>query len=224
MTPEEQHRLLNVTETQGKRFCSTGHVRALVYRLSLETGLRAKEIDSLKVLSFNFEASPPTVKVESSDSKGKKTDDLILMEETARKILEHFKGKQQTNKAFVLTVTDNFVKMIRADLKAAGIAYRDEAGRDVDFHSLRHSFITNLALAGVHPSVAQKLVRHSSILLTMKYYMHVLHESEVSAIQALNNLHNTCQIGTLSKTSMDVSGMRNKDNESIRGYQLDNEG
>ena len=132
------------------------------------------------------------------------------------KIQEHFKDKSPTDKAFVLTVVDNFAKMIKPDLKAAGITYRDEAGRDVDFHSLRHSFITNLALADVHPSVAQKLARHSSILLTMKYYTHVLHESEVSAIQALNNLHNTCQTGTLSKTSLDYNRIGNKDNESIR--------
>jgi integrase len=218
LTPEEQRRLLEVTETQPKRFQATGHVRALVYRLALETGLRANEIDSLKVLSFNFEASPPTVRIESSDSKGKRTDDLILIKETARTVQEHFKGKQPTEKAFVLTVVDNFAKMIKPDLKAAGIAYRDEAGRDVDFHSLRHSFITNLALAGVHPSVAQKLARHSNILLTMKYYTHVLHESEVEAIQALNDLHNTCQTGTLSETSLDFNGIKNEDNESKMRY------
>lgn len=214
LTPTEQRRLLEVTEAQPKRFCATGYVRALAYRLSLETGLRAKEVDSLKVLSFNFEAEPPTVRVESSDCKGKKTDDLILIKETARKIQEHFEGKSPTDKAFTLTVTDNFAKMIRADLKACNIAYRDEAGRDVDYHSLRHSFITNLALAGVHPSVAQKLARHSSILLTMKYYTHVLHESEVNAIQALNDLTRTCQTGTLSETSVDFGGQKNEVNES----------
>ena len=218
LTPAEQRRLLEVTENQPKRFCASGHVRALAYRLALETGLRAKEVDSLKVLSFNFEASPPTVRVESSDSKGKKADNLILMKETARKIQEHFEGEAPTGKAFTLTSLDSFAVMIKADLKAAGIAYRDEAGRDVDFHSLRHSFITNLSLAGVHPSVAQKLARHGTILLTMKYYTHVLHDSEVNAIQALNDLTSACQTGTLSKTSVDFGGQKNEDNESIRRF------
>jgi integrase len=62
------------------------------------------------------------------------------------------------------------------------------SGRDCDFHSLRHTFVTNLALAGVHPVVAQKLARHYNIQLTMKYYTHVLHKSEVEAINALQNL------------------------------------
>jgi hypothetical protein len=34
--------------------------------------------------------------------------------------------------------------MLRIDLGAAGIPYQDESGRFADFHSLRHTFITNL--------------------------------------------------------------------------------
>ena len=49
----------------------------------------------------------------------------------------------------------------------------DEAGRVVDFHALRHSFITALARSGVHPKVAQQLARHSTITLTMDRYSHV---------------------------------------------------
>ena len=49
----------------------------------------------------------------------------------------------------------------------------------------RHTFITNLALAGVHPAIAQKLARYFSVELTMKYYIHVLHKSEMSAIESL---------------------------------------
>ena len=41
------------------------------------------------------------------------------------------------------------------------LAYRDHAGLVADFHSLRHTFISNLARAGVHPKLAQSLARHS---------------------------------------------------------------
>ena len=58
-------------------------------------------------------------------------------------------------------------KIMRLDLKAAGIDYVDESGKVADFHSLRHTFITSLANAGIHPSVAQALARHSTITLTM---------------------------------------------------------
>jgi integrase len=67
----------------------------------------------------------------------------------------------------------------------------------------RHTFITNLALAGVHPAVAQKLARHFSIELTMKYYTYVLHKSEVSAIESLKNLTQACQSGKQTRTSIE---------------------
>jgi integrase len=48
----------------------------------------------------------------------------------------------------------------------------DEDGRVLDLHGLRHTFITGLALACVHPRTAQELARHSDIRLTMKTYTH----------------------------------------------------
>src|SRR5260370_4865456 len=62
--------------------------------------------------------------------------------------------------------------MLRIDLDAAGIAYRDEEGRVADFHALRHSYITLLSRSGVSPKVAQELARHSDIRLTMNVYTH----------------------------------------------------
>ena len=54
--------------------------------------------------------------------------------------------------------------MLEQDLEAAGVAYVDERGRVLDFHGLRHSFVTNLSHA---PSrVAQSLARHKSSAMT----------------------------------------------------------
>ena len=53
------------------------------------------------------------------------------------------------------------------DLAAAGIPKRDERGRTIDVHALRHTFGTHLSRAGVPPRVAQAAMRHSSIDLTM---------------------------------------------------------
>ncbi|MBL7186137.1 MAG: site-specific integrase [Phycisphaerae bacterium] len=156
--------------------------------MGLEAGLRGSEIKSLRRLSFTFENSPPTVRVEASDCKGKRTDDLVLMDTTADAIKNFLKDREPTDRAFKMPHDSDWAAMIRADLADAGIEYRDSAGRDADFHSTRHTFCTNLALAGVHPTVAQKLARHSSILTTMRYYTHVLHKSECEAIDALKNL------------------------------------
>jgi hypothetical protein len=60
--------------------------------------------------------------------------------------------------------------MVRKDLESAGLQYQDEDGRVLDFHSLRSTFATNLARAGVSPAKAQELLRHSDVNLTMRLY------------------------------------------------------
>jgi hypothetical protein len=59
------------------------------------------------------------------------------------------------------------------DLANADGDYEGARGREADFHALRHTFISNLARAGVHPRNAQALARHSTIELTMGTYTHV---------------------------------------------------
>jgi integrase len=75
----------------------------------------------------------------------------------------------------LLIATSLFPKMPRMDhltahLRAAGIPYMDDQGRQADFHALRHTFGTNLSLAGVLPRVAMEAMRHSDLRLTMKVY------------------------------------------------------
>lgn len=45
---------------------------------------------------------------------------------------------------------------------------------DMRFHDLRHSAATMLLVAGVHPKVVQERMGHSSIVMTMDTYSHVL--------------------------------------------------
>ena len=58
----------------------------------------------------------------------------------------------------------------------------------VDFHALRHSFITALARSGVHPKVAQTLARHSTITLTLDRYSHVETDELSIAVAGLPDL------------------------------------
>ncbi|MBI1827810.1 MAG: tyrosine-type recombinase/integrase [Planctomycetes bacterium] len=57
-----------------------------------------------------------------------------------------------------------------------------------DFHSLRHSFISNLARSGVHPKIAQDLVGHSDINLTLSRYSHTLVGELADAVDLLPDL------------------------------------
>ena len=79
-------------------------------------------------------------------------------------------------------------EMFRADLEAAGIRYRNNEGKISDFHSLRYTFISNLASGGVHPKVAQSLARHSTITLTIDRYTHSYHGEQSEALKSLPDL------------------------------------
>ncbi len=61
-------------------------------------------------------------------------------------------------------------------------------GKIVDFHSLRHTFASNLAKAGVTPKAAQELLRHSTIALTLDRYTHVGLYDLGSALSSLPGL------------------------------------
>ena len=77
---------------------------------------------------------------------------------------------------------------MRRDLKAAGIPYRDDRGRTLDVHALRHTTATILSLAKVSPRVVQEFMRHSDIKLTMQTYTDPRLLDEAEALAALPHL------------------------------------
>jgi len=66
----------------------------------------------------------------------------------------------------LLNVPQDFVRILDCDLVAGSIPKRDERGRTVDIHALRHTFGTQLSKTGVAPPPAQAAMRHSSLDLT----------------------------------------------------------
>jgi hypothetical protein len=84
--------------------------------------------------------------------------------------------------------TDRKARMLRYDLEPAGIPYVDEQGRQADFDALRHTFISMLAAAGIHPKTAQELARHSDINLTMQAYTHLRTTDLSAALDTLPSL------------------------------------
>jgi len=189
LEPDEIRRLLETTRGQPTRFGMTGPERALLYRVAVETGLRAAELRSLTTASFDFEQH--IITVESQHTKNNKEAVLQLRADTTAELQQFLAGKLPNVKAFGGTykrLADKTHLLIKTDLEAAGIAYVDESGRYADFHSLRHTTGTLLAAAGVHPKVAQSLMRHSDINLTMSRYTHTLLGQESAAVESLPDL------------------------------------
>jgi len=151
---DEVRRLLATTQASERQAKMSGPERALLYRLAIETGLRANELRSLKVGSFDLERR--RVAVQAAYSKRRREDELPLRPDTVRELREAFAAKTPEAKAF--DMPDRTSNMIRRDLEDAGIPWEDAAGRFADFHALRHTTGSFLAAVGVHPKVAQVAV------------------------------------------------------------------
>jgi len=202
------------------RLGMSGVDRAMLYRLAVETGLRAAELRSLTRRSFHL-GDNPNVTIAAAYAKNRRQDTLPLKPDTAEALDRHFADKMPTAPAFAMPKSDKIIDLMTADLAAARAAwiadagsqderdqreagtflmYRDDAGRCADFHALRHTFISNLAAGGVHPKTAQRLARHSTITLTMDRYTHLRREDLAGALDTLPNLSNTRHVAVMTGT------------------------
>ncbi len=211
LSVEEVRWLIDTTSGKNspERYGMSGPERAMLYRLAVETGLRASELRSLTRASFNLTIDNPTVRVAAAYSKRRREDVLPLRPDTTAELRDHLATKHPGARAFVMPKSERTAKMFRADLDAARQAWLrattlpqgahertdtgfltpvDDAGRHADFHALRHTAGSLLAASGTHPKVAQSLMRHSTIDLTMSRYTHTLAGQESAAIENLPDL------------------------------------
>ena len=70
----------------------------------------------------------------------------------------------------------------------------------LDFHALRHTCGAWLAMSGAHPKSIQSVMRHSSIVLTMDTYGHLIPGQEAETVARMSNLFVPDQPQTLRAT------------------------
>jgi integrase len=186
LEPDELQALLRAAMSGPVRQGMTGPERALLYRLAAESGLRANELRSLTVASFELASDRPTVRLQAGASKRRREDVLPLQTKMARALKAHLGECDHAEPAFALLASWRAAEMLAEDRDAAGIDVSD--GLAVDFHSLRHTFISNLVRAGVTPRVVQALARHSTPMLTFGVYAHLGADDERQALAMLPDL------------------------------------
>jgi integrase len=147
----------------------------MLYLVAVNTGLRASELASLTPESFELGAAQPVVRCHAGYTKNGAEAELPLRQDMAATLRDWLAIKPAGESVWPgkWASRRHGAEMIRIDLTAADVDYEDDRDRVADFHSLRHTFISNLARAGVHPRNAQALARHSTIELTMGVYTHV---------------------------------------------------
>ncbi len=188
LTPAELANLIATTAHQKTRRWLSGRDRAMLYFVASETGFRAAECGSLTPAAFDLAGDEPTVTVEAGYSKNRERTVQHLRRSAVATIKPWLQGRAATEKLWPGQWPTAAASMIRHDLRASGIAPRDNQGRTVDFHALRHTYITMLAMSGANPKVVQKLARHSSITLTMDRYTHLTKHDLTAAVEGLPEL------------------------------------
>jgi len=163
---DDLHRLIEATQSGPEVMGMTGPARALCYRLAVATGLRYSEIASIRPESFDWNA--PSVTVAACYTKNGDPATLPIPNDLADDLAAFVATLPSGKQVFPLP-DEKGAKMLRVDLEAAGIPYRDAAGLVFDFHSLRCQTATLADAAGVSPRVVQKMMRHSTLELTGRY-------------------------------------------------------
>ena len=174
-----------------------GRERALIYKTLLLTGLRKAELASLTIGQVHLDGDLPFLALDAADEKNREGSQLPLRGDLAADLDLWLKSKQESVRRVagvasnghspavirmtvppdplpastpLFTVPAGLLRILDRDLNAAGIAKRDERGRTLDVHALRHTFGTLLSKGGVAPRTAQAAMRHSTIDLTMNVY------------------------------------------------------
>lgn len=176
-----------LSEPERERLERLGLERALIYKTLALTGLRRGELSRLRwgdLVFFSNKQAMATVRRESA--KARKPQQVTLRADLAEDLREWWTlNGEPGNAQRVFRVPGELVKILKRDLKAAGIPYKDELGRFRDVHSLRHTFGTWLGETDVPARVAQEAMRHGSIELTANRYMHPSQGLTRKAVESL---------------------------------------
>jgi site-specific recombinase XerC len=155
-----------------------GRTRALLYLLAVGLGFRRRELSSLTSQNFRgLDGKQPLASLEPDWSKHRQEDELRLDARLAQMVKARFDSLPPGSRLFPGLITDenekDTAKMIQRDLAEAGLPYKTEQGKFLDFHSLRHYYCTGCvraaAKAGIPLKAVLKLTRHSSVELLSRY-------------------------------------------------------
>jgi len=150
------------------RFMAHDGKRRLVYFVAGGTGARRGELRQLQWRDIDLDSVNPCVRLRPETTKNKKGGMIPLVPVLAELLrVEREKISDPTVVMFPRGLPS--VKTLAKDLEACGIPFEDERGYRVDFHALRHTFISLLAEVEVSELVRRKLARHASLKMTDQY-------------------------------------------------------
>ena len=196
LTKDEQRKLMHVLQTEDINYSNQ-------MLLSLALGLRMGEINALHVEDVNFNFNRLTIR--RTISKGKKGEAILndttktvagtrtlTMTTAVRELL--LDCTQFKTSGLIFTHNDKMITTNQVNAQFARVLKKynilDERVTDgkIDLHSLRHTFGTRCAEAGMPPKVLQEIMGHTDIKITMNTYFYATQDyisDNVSRIDAI---------------------------------------
>jgi len=171
---------LAVAEARGREDRGAPY-RALWYLFPLHAGLRRGDNMRMTWGDLDLKAKTPTLTIRGG--KAKTRVDVLPLRAVLVSELKRLKPKNVLPSARVFPTAVTHATR-KKDLLRAGIVLEKPEGR-ADLHALRHTFGTRLAEQGCPPAKLQKLMRHATIELTMRYYVHLDVESLAEGLELL---------------------------------------
>ena len=186
----KEGRTANLKPKSIKRFKMIGRERSLLYETAIKTGLRQSELRRLQVKDLNLESNNPSFSVQASHNyKNKTTIHLPLSKDHAKRLLDWIKDTQKNANDHVFYVPQAPNKILRRDLKAAGIVYKNDEKKYFDFHAFRYCTDTYLTKAGIPIAVIMLFMRHKTVKLSMLTYSDPKFQEIRKALPHLPKLH-----------------------------------
>ena len=181
LSVDEVAKLLRVTAAGPERYGLSGFDRAVLYRVGLETGFRRRELAHLTPKCFDLQKA--RVHLEAQYCKDRRDATQPITMALASSLAGYLSGRGA--KGSVFHVTPRTAEMMQADASDAGLPLVDDKGRELVFHSLRHTLRTELARARVSDVVIDAIVRHKPQGIGRRRYTHLTDFELREAIERL---------------------------------------
>lgn len=171
-------RYLTQEECQALIHACDAHAKPIVV-MALNTGMRKGEILKLKWENIDLKNGFILLNQEQTKNSERKEIPInstlreTLLKITRRLDIPYVFYNPKTDKPY-----DNIVKSFYTAMKRAGI-------RDFRFHDLRHTFASQLVMAGVDITTVKELLGHKTLTMTLRY-SHLAPSHKVRAVDILD--------------------------------------
>jgi integrase len=136
------------------------------------TGWRLKTLRQVLVGYLDLTPGPPAAALPAKTLKSGREFKQPLRDDLAAELASWVteSGKGPADLLFDVPRFSQTCRVLRKDLRKAGIPYQDAAGRYFDSHSFRKCTGSFLRQGKVAPSVSKRFLDHSDIRMTMEVY------------------------------------------------------